>query len=119
MADAMERDPKNEPKNRVCDESGGRRSFAQLCPEYGISRKTGYKWRERFVAQGWDGMEEESRRPHGHSEALDEATVCRIVRLKEAHPHWGPRKIRELYGANMEANTQREQFQAGIGACGP
>jgi len=75
----------------------GCESFAELCAQYGISRKTGYKWRERFVTHGIGGMEEESRRPHGHSEALAEAIVCRIVRLKQAHPHWGPRKIRELY----------------------
>ena len=38
-------------------------SFSELCREYGISRKTGYKWRERFVTKGTEGMEEESRRP--------------------------------------------------------
>jgi transposase-like protein len=72
-------------------------SFSQLCQEYGISRKTGYKWRERFVAGGLAGMEEQSRRPHGHAAELGEKVVCQIVRLKAAHRHWGPRKIRELY----------------------
>lgn len=75
----------------------GSENFARLCLEYGISRKTGYKWRERFLEHGLGGMGEESRRPNGHSKALEEAVVCRIVRLKRAHPHWGPRKIRELY----------------------
>jgi transposase InsO family protein len=75
----------------------GAENFGRLCAQYGISRKTGYKWRERFVANGLGGMAEESRRPIGHSQALEEATVCRIVRLKAAHPHWGPLKIRELY----------------------
>jgi transposase InsO family protein len=72
-------------------------SFSELCREYGISRKTGYKWRERFVSQGMAGMEDASRRPQGHSSELGEEVVCRIVRLKEAHRHWGARKIRELY----------------------
>jgi len=72
-------------------------SFTDLCREYGISRKTGYKWRERFVAEGLAGMEEESRKPHAHAAELGEEIVCRIVRLKAAHRHWGPRKIRELY----------------------
>ena len=72
-------------------------NFRELCREYGISAKTGYKWRERFVERGLAGMAEESRRPHGHAEALDEAVVCEIVRLKQAHPHWGPRKIHALY----------------------
>jgi transposase len=86
----------------------GCENFAGLCEEYGISRKTGYKWRERFVAHGLEGMEEESRRPHGHGEALDEAVVCRIVRLKQAHPHWGPRKIRELYERKHGGDTPSE-----------
>ena len=72
-------------------------NFGQLCREYGISRKTGYKWRERFVAHGLSGMEEASRRPHRHPEELSEAVVCEIIRLKEAHRHWGPKKIRWLY----------------------
>jgi len=83
-------------------------NFARLCEEYGISRKTGYKWRERFVAHGLSGMEEESRRPQGHSEALEEEIVCRIVRLKQAHLHWGPRKIRELYERKHKGGTPSE-----------
>ena len=72
-------------------------NFRALCQEYGISAKTGYKWRERFLRKGLAGMEEESRRPRSHSEQLPEEEVCEIVRLKLAHLAWGPRKIRELY----------------------
>jgi putative transposase len=72
-------------------------SFTDLCREYGISRKTGYKWRERFVSRGVAGMEEESRRPQSHAAELGEEVVCRIVKLKSAHRHWGARKMRELY----------------------
>jgi transposase InsO family protein len=72
-------------------------NFRALCQEYGISAKTGYKWQERFLRLGLGGMEEESRRPHHHAEELGEGEVCAIIRLKLAHPRWGPRKIRELY----------------------
>ncbi len=72
-------------------------NFRTLCQEYGISAKTGYKWKERFRRKGLAGMEEESRRPKSHSEQLPEDEVCEIVRLKLAHLSWGPRKIRELY----------------------
>lgn len=73
-------------------------NFRELCREYGISAKTGYKWRERFVEQGIGGMEERSRRPQSHANELPEAVVCEIVRLKQAHSFWGPLKIRDLYG---------------------
>jgi len=95
-------------------------SFSELCREYGISRKTGYKWRERFVAKGMEGMEEESRRPQSHSAELGEEVVCRIVRFKAAHSHWGARKIRELYrrkyGAELpsESSFKRVLERAGL-----
>src|ERR1700723_250406 len=72
-------------------------NFRALCAEYGISAKTGYKWRERFLRFGMEGLAEESRRPHSHAGQLDEAEVCEMIRFKQAHRHWGPRKIRELY----------------------
>jgi putative transposase len=75
----------------------GSLNFRALCQEYGISTKTGYKWKERFLRDGVKGMQERSRRPKSHADQLGEETVCEIVRLKLAHGSWGPRKIRELY----------------------
>jgi putative transposase len=72
-------------------------NFRRLCRDYGISAKTGYKWKERFLAQGVAGLDEESRRPQSHSEELGEQAVCDIIRLKQRHPHWGPLKVQELY----------------------
>jgi transposase len=72
-------------------------NFRALCQEYGVSTKTGYKWKERFLREGLAGMEEESRRPQSSPEQLPEEEVCKIVRLKLAHLSWGARKIGELY----------------------
>jgi transposase InsO family protein len=72
-------------------------NFSALCRKYGISAKTGYKWKERFLQHGLGGLAEESRRPRSHPEALDEQTVCAIVRLKERHRPWGARKLRDIY----------------------
>ena len=76
----------------------GKVSFLELCREYGISRKTGYKWKKRFVEDGLDGLADHSRRPSQSPSQVDEDTVCKIVRLKTAHPDWGPRKIRTVFG---------------------
>ena len=72
-------------------------NFRQLCREYEISTKTGYKWRERFLERGYQGLEELSRRPHKHPEQVEGEQVCEIVRLKQQFPFWGARKIAELY----------------------
>src|SRR5205814_9264772 len=72
-------------------------NFRALCQEYGISSKTGYKWKERFLRNGFAGLEEESRRPDAHADQLAAEVVCEIVRLKLRHLRWGSRKIRVLY----------------------
>src|SRR5260370_41414932 len=72
-------------------------NFRALCKDYGISAKTGYKWQQRLLPFGVAGMAEQSRRPRSHAEQLAEHEVCEIVRLKQAHRYWGPRKLRELY----------------------
>jgi transposase InsO family protein len=71
--------------------------FIELCREYGISPKTGYKWKQRFLETGFSGLSDRSRKPSTSPQSLPEEVVCRMVRLKEAHRAWGPRKIRELY----------------------
>ena len=90
-------------------------NFRGLCAEYGISAKTGYKWWQRFLAQGMEGMGEQSRRRRGHAAELGEAVVCEMVRLKRAHPHWGPRKIQALYqrlhGAAASESSFKRIFQ--------
>jgi len=94
-------------------------NFRALCAEYGISTKTGYKWQQRLLQYGLAGMAEQSRRPKHPAHELVEAVVCQIVRLKQAHPHWGPRKIRELYlrahsQAASESSFKRVLERAGL-----
>src|ERR1700748_2058043 len=68
--------------------------FGDVCQEFGISRKTGYKWKERFLEEGLSGLGDQSRRPASSPGEVKEATVCQIVKLRMAHPTWGARKLR-------------------------
>jgi transposase InsO family protein len=70
--------------------------FADVCREFGISRKTGYKWKERFMLEGLSGLDDESRRPKTSPTGLGETMVCQIIKLKHAHPGWGARKLRAV-----------------------
>ena len=61
-------------------------SFSSLCRYFGISRPTGYKWLERFEAEGERGLEEQSRAPLHQPKAMAEALRSRILGLRAQHP---------------------------------
>jgi putative transposase len=68
--------------------------FAALCRHFGVSRKTGYKWRERYEALGVEGLFDGSRAPLYHPQAVaDELAECCLA-VRRARPTWGPVKVR-------------------------
>jgi len=73
------------------------RPFRELCREWGISEKTGYKWRNRFLERGYAGLEEESRAPREHPNTIDGDTAAELFRLRNTHPSWGAKKLQALY----------------------
>jgi putative transposase len=77
---------------------GKQKPFTALCEEYGISRKTGYKWMERFRQGGLPALHDESRRPRNNPNAVREEVVCELIRIKKTIPSiWGPKKVLEIY----------------------
>ena len=66
--------------------------MTDLCREFGISRKTGYKIWERFEAEGASGLFDESRRPHRTPHKTAEEVVAAIVGVKKQYPSWGGQK---------------------------
>lgn len=70
--------------------------FKHLCAEFGISEKTGYKWKNRFFEKGKAGLIDESKNPT-HPNIIDGDTAAELIRIKRAHSAWGPKKIREIY----------------------
>jgi transposase InsO family protein len=93
-------------------------NFAELCREYGISRKIGYKWRDRFLAQGLGGMKERSRRPVNSPEKLEPEVIYRIVQLKERHRNWGPKKLREVDVRQQGSGPSESSFKRVLEKCG-
>ena len=69
-------------------------SFTDLCLDFGISRKTGYKWVHRYRADGAPALQERSRAPHTHPNAISEDMVQAIIAIRRRHPRWGPRKVK-------------------------
>ena len=71
--------------------------FKHLCAEFGISEKTGHKWKKRFFEQGQYGLIEQSKSSVSHPNQIDGDTAAELIRIKNAHLAWGPKKIRERY----------------------
>ena len=70
--------------------------MSEVCRDFGISRKTGYKIFNRYKDEGLEALTDRSRRPVRHANQLPDPVEAMIVRLKKEKPHWGARKIREL-----------------------
>src|ERR1700693_6127911 len=69
--------------------------MAELCREFGISRKTGYKIFDRYQECGMQGLTDRSRRPYRYANQLPFQVENFILNVKHEHPSWGARKIRE------------------------
>ena len=69
--------------------------MAELCREFDISRKTGYKIFQRYKDLGLEGLTDRSRRPFRQANQLPMQIETLIVQLKREHPSWGAPKIRE------------------------
>ena len=70
--------------------------MSDVCREFGISRKTGYKIFKRYKEEGLEALSDRSRRPVRYANQLPEPVERLILECKRDKPHWGARKIREL-----------------------
>src|SRR6202163_328440 len=69
-------------------------AFAVVCRRFGVSRKTGYKWLERYREAGVEGLLDRSRARLHHAQAITEEIAERCLAVRRAHPSWGPAKVR-------------------------
>jgi transposase InsO family protein len=69
-------------------------SFSELCRRFNISRKTGYKWLNRYRQEGEVGLGDRSRRPHRIARRISASMEQEILKLRKSR-YWGARKIRK------------------------
>jgi len=72
----------------------GEETMTALCRRFGLSRKTGYKWLQRYRLDGIEGLSERSRAPREHPQAVSATTAKRCLAVRRRHPTWGPVKVR-------------------------
>src|SRR5271169_1665933 len=81
-------------------------AMTDVCREFGISRKTGYKIFQRYKDSGVEALSDRSRRPVRYANQLPAQIENLIVRLKREKPHWGARKIRELLVRRLDGDVR-------------
>ena len=78
--------------------------MSEVCREFGISRKTGYKIFDRYKDRGLEALSDRSRRPVRYANQLPPQIESLITVCKREKPHWGARKIRELLVRKLDGD---------------
>lgn len=85
--------PMEEKLRFIGDYLNGVFNFTELCDRYGVSRKTGYKWVDRYVEEGVEGLKDRSRCPNRSPRRTSEQVEKSIIEVRKKHPFWGASKI--------------------------
>lgn len=93
-------------------------NVARTCRHFGVSRKTFYKWRNRFESHGGGGLIDRARAPHHSPRATPQDVVGKILYLRQ-HYHFGPGRIvdylRRFHGLSIAcASVHRILCKHGI-----
>ncbi len=89
----LETEPMTERMRFILAVESGEQTLAAWCRQFGISRKTGYKWLMRFGTEGIDGLRDRSRAPHQCPHAVSPEVREVILALRSRYPTWGPKKL--------------------------
>jgi transposase len=77
---------------KVLQTAVGAGNVAPTFRHFGISRKTFYKWRQRYQEHGDAGLADRARAPHHSPRATPTKVVSKILYLRQ-HYHFGPGEI--------------------------
>ena len=69
-------------------------NYSALCREYGITRRTGYKWVGRN--EKGDSLEDKSRQPHTSPNRTSAAVEAKILEMRADNPGWGAKRIKQV-----------------------
>ena len=94
----LETAPMEQRERFVRDDRLALYTMTELCDRYDISRKTGYKWLERFDAGGRAGLSDRSRAPHQCPHRITDHVAQLICLARRQHPSWGPEKLLQWLG---------------------
>lgn len=70
------------------------KNFSALCREFGITRRTGLKWKERYTA--CQPLTDRSRKPHTTPTRTLEEVELLILAVRAENPGWGAKTIHRV-----------------------
>ncbi|MHB1844531.1 MAG: integrase core domain-containing protein [Deltaproteobacteria bacterium] len=99
-----------EERFRFVKEFGGEvePSLASVCRRYGVSRKTGYKWLERYRSGGLEALADRPPIAGVPAGRLALELEDLIAELRKQHSDWGPKKLRQLLVGRWEGKLPAE-----------
>ena len=71
----------------------GTTSMSELCKQFGISRKTAYKWCDRYKKLGDNGLKDLSKSPRNPNKLYSNEVIHMAIDMKLKKRTWGPKKI--------------------------
>jgi len=73
------------------------------------------RWRDRYKAEGYSGLEDRSRRPKNSPKETPEAEKRKIVRLRKKYKRMGADQVKDLEGLGRSSQTIRKIWrEAGV-----
>ena len=88
-------EPMNQKVQLIADSQRAYLSITDLSQKYGISRKTVYKWLDRYEEQGLDGLKEQSRAPKNSPNQILDNIVDLLIQEKLKNRKRGPKKVKK------------------------
>jgi len=105
----LEATPMEQRERFIRDHASGLYTMTELCARHTISRKTGYKWLERFDAGGRAALGDRSRAPHRCPHRLADDVAALICAARRQHPSWGRRSCCSGWAAACWRRVARNQ----------
>lgn len=95
-----------ETRFRMIHEHSGQ-SITDICIKYGLSRKTYYKWKNRYLANGIDGLKDLSKRPHNVIQSKVTPELEQIILGLRLENKFGTARIKfRLKSRGMELSSR-------------
>jgi transposase InsO family protein len=84
-------------------------NMSDLCRRFKISRRTGYKWLDRYKDHGPGGLLDQSRRPHYIPNQTEPEIESYVIRLRKDDPEWGSKKLHKLICNDKESGKYKHE----------